>query len=207
MLRSTLQITEINGPLLSTLSNQFAPSVRGWFPGVRLNAELDCNRVRLWTRNGHDWSDRFPHHGAALRNHCSAFVIDGEAVLLGVDGRSDFNGLHSRKHDAEVQLYAFDCLVNRRRGRPQAAAELPEGQPGPAAGGPRRRHPPRRLRTGEIGPDLFRHACLLGLEGMVSKHRDSAYRGGRSDAGSRSRTGSIPRSAACWISSRRGDDR
>ncbi len=37
-------------------------------------------------------------------------MIDGEAVLLGVDGRSDFNGLHSRKHDAEVQLYAFDCL-------------------------------------------------------------------------------------------------
>jgi len=40
MLRSTLQITEINGPLLSTLSNQFAPSFRGWFPGVRWNAEL-----------------------------------------------------------------------------------------------------------------------------------------------------------------------
>ena len=33
---------------------------------------------------------------------------------------------------------------------------------------------------GEIGPDLFRHACLLGLEGLVSKHREGAYRGGRS---------------------------
>jgi bifunctional non-homologous end joining protein LigD len=32
---------------------------------------------------------------------------------------------------------------------------------------------------GEIGPDLFRHACLMGLEGMVSKHRESTYRGGR----------------------------
>ena len=41
-LRSTLQITEINGPLLSTLSNQFAPSFRGWFPGVRLER-------RAWT--------------------------------------------------------------------------------------------------------------------------------------------------------------
>ena len=39
-------------------------------------------------------------------------VFDGEAVLLGVDGRSDFNGLHSRKHDAEVQFYAFDILVS-----------------------------------------------------------------------------------------------
>ncbi len=36
------------------------------------------------------------------------------------------------------------------------------------------------FETGEIGPDLFRHACLMGLEGMVSKHRESTYRGGRS---------------------------
>jgi bifunctional non-homologous end joining protein LigD len=35
------------------------------------------------------------------------------------------------------------------------------------------------FEQGEIGPDPFRHACLLGLEGMVSKHRESTYRGGR----------------------------
>ena len=70
-------------------------------------------RVRLFTRNGHDWTDRFPLiAAAALRNRNSNFVIDGGAVLLGVDGISDFNGLHSRKHDDEVQLYAFDCLVS-----------------------------------------------------------------------------------------------
>jgi ATP-dependent DNA ligase len=33
-------------------------------------------------------------------------------VLLGVDGISDFNGLHSRKHDDEVMFYAFDILVS-----------------------------------------------------------------------------------------------
>ena len=49
---------------------------------------------------------------AALRNRNSSFVIDGEAVLLGVDGVSDFNGLHSRKHDDEVEFYAFDMLVS-----------------------------------------------------------------------------------------------
>ena len=48
---------------------------------------------------------------AALRNRHSSFVIDGEAVLLGMDGVSDFNGLHSRKHDVEVEFYAFDMLV------------------------------------------------------------------------------------------------
>jgi hypothetical protein len=35
------------------------------------------------------------------------------------------------------------------------------------------------FEQGEIGPDLFRHACLMGLEGLVSKHRDSVYHGGR----------------------------
>ena len=39
-------------------------------------------------------------------------MIDGEAVLLGVDGISDFNGLHSRKRDQEVEFYAFDMLVS-----------------------------------------------------------------------------------------------
>jgi bifunctional non-homologous end joining protein LigD len=36
------------------------------------------------------------------------------------------------------------------------------------------------FEQGEIGPDLFRHACLLGLEGLVSKHKDRPYRSGRS---------------------------
>jgi ATP-dependent DNA ligase len=46
-----------------------------------------------------------------LRIRSTSFVIDGEGVLLGVDGISDFNGLHSRRHNAEVQLYAFDILA------------------------------------------------------------------------------------------------
>ena len=66
-----------------------------------------------FTRNGHNWRDRFPLiTEAALRNRNSSFVIDGEAVLLGVDGRSDFNGLHSRRHDADLLFYAFDMLVS-----------------------------------------------------------------------------------------------
>ena len=66
--------------------------------GYRVIVQRDGKRVRLWTRNGHDWSDRFPLISeAALRNRNTSFVIDGEAVLLGVDGRSDFNGLHSRR--------------------------------------------------------------------------------------------------------------
>jgi bifunctional non-homologous end joining protein LigD len=75
--------------------------------GYRLIIQRDGKRVRLFTRNGHDWSDRYPLIvEATLRNRNASFVIDGETVLLGVDGISDFNGLHSRRHDAEVELHA-----------------------------------------------------------------------------------------------------
>src|SRR4029453_10982918 len=80
--------------------------------GYRLIVQRDGARVRLFTRNGNDWTARY--HlivQAALKNRQTSFVIDGEAVLLGVDGISDFNGLHSRRHDDEVQLYAFDILA------------------------------------------------------------------------------------------------
>jgi ATP-dependent DNA ligase len=45
-------------------------------------------------------------------------VIDGEAVILGADGISDFNALHSRNHDDEVQLYAFDMVKVKNRSHP-----------------------------------------------------------------------------------------
>ncbi|WP_311966883.1 ATP-dependent DNA ligase [Bradyrhizobium australiense] len=137
--------------------------------------------MRLFTRIGSDWSDRFPLiTEAALRNRISSFVIDGEAVLLGVDARSDFNGLHGRKHNDEVQFYALDVL----------ALDGEDLRPLPLH--VRKANLARLLaprfdgiflsdfEQGEIGPDLFRYACLLGFEGLVSKHRERPYRGGRS---------------------------
>jgi bifunctional non-homologous end joining protein LigD len=82
------------------------------YDGYRLRLERDGERVRLITRNGHNWTDRYPWIvEAALKNRIKQFVIDGEAVVLGVDGIADFNALHSRRHDDEVQLYAFDILA------------------------------------------------------------------------------------------------
>jgi ATP-dependent DNA ligase len=98
-------------------SSTTVPSSPDWLhevkhDGYRLRLERDSNRVRLITRNGHDWSHRFPWIvESALKNRQKHFVIDGEAVVLGVDGVPDFNALHSRKHDEEVQLYAFDVLA------------------------------------------------------------------------------------------------
>jgi bifunctional non-homologous end joining protein LigD len=126
----------------------------------------DGSRVRLVSRNGHDMTKRYPLIvEAALRNRTTSFVIDGEAVLLGVDGISDFNGLHSRKHDDEVQLYAFDILALdgedlrklplalRKTNLARLLARRPEGIFSD-------------FEQGEIGPDLFRAACNFGLGGL-----------------------------------------
>ena len=62
--------------------------------------------MKLTSRGGLDWSRRFPWIVETARKiRKTQFIIDGEAVVLGVDGISDFNGLHSRRHDDEVQLY------------------------------------------------------------------------------------------------------
>ena len=80
--------------------------------GYRIIVQREGKRGRLFTRNGYDWSNRFPLIvEAALRHRSSSFVLDGEAVLLAVDGRSDFDGLQARQHDEEVQFYAFDMLI------------------------------------------------------------------------------------------------
>ena len=82
------------------------------YDGYRLRVERDGDRVQLITRGGYDWTKRFPWIvEAALKNRNRQFVIDGEAVVLGIDGVADFNALHSRKHDDEVQLDAFDILA------------------------------------------------------------------------------------------------
>ena len=94
------------------------------------------------------------------------------AVGLGVDGVADFDALHSRKHDEEVQLYAFDILAldgdDLRRlplsMRKTNLARLLVHRPDGIFAAP--------FEQGEIGPELFRAACAMGLEGLVSKHRD-----------------------------------
>ena len=85
--------------------------------GFRFRVERDGDRVRLLTRNGHDWSKRYPWIvESALKNRTRQFVIDGEAVVLGVDGLSDFDALYSRQHDEQVQLYAFDVYFGSAMG-------------------------------------------------------------------------------------------
>ena len=143
------------------------------YDGCRLRLERDGKRV--------NWTDRYPWIVEAARKvRQKRFVLDGEAVVLGVDRISDFDTLHSRHHDEEVQLCAFDLLAEgdddlrklplhlRKASLERLLARRPEGvfiNP---------------FERGEIGPDLFRAVCQMGLEGLVSKRRDSPYQAGRS---------------------------
>jgi len=150
------------------------------YDGYRLRVERNGDRVRLITRGRYDSTKRFPWIvEAALKNRQRQFIVDGEAVILGLDGISDFNALHSGKHNDEVQLYAFDVLAMdgddlrdlplsmRKRKLARLLARRPDGIF------------LSEFEQGEISPDLLRAACRMGLEGLVSKHRDRPYRGGR----------------------------
>ena len=117
---------------------------------------------------------------AARRIRTQQFVLDGEAVLLGVDGISDFDGLYSGKHNDEVQLYAFDILALDGDALRKLPLHLRKNNLARLLA---RRADGIHLapfEQGEIGPDLFKAACDMMLEGLVSKRRDSRYRAGPS---------------------------
>jgi ATP-dependent DNA ligase len=77
--------------------------------GFQLMVRRDAAGVRLITRNGHDWSDRFPliaqAAGALGLRSC---LIDGEAVACDGDGIPSFDLLRYRRADDSVFMYAFD---------------------------------------------------------------------------------------------------
>jgi ATP-dependent DNA ligase len=83
--------------------------------GYRLMVRRDGLRIRCFTRNGHDWADRFPSIvGAALDIKANSFLIDGEAIILGDDGTYEFNALRNRGSGGEVIFVAFDGNVAPR---------------------------------------------------------------------------------------------
>jgi len=147
------------------------------YDGYRGRVERDGKLVRVSSRSGLDWTWRFPWIvESALQLKVQRFAIDGEICVLDVRGVSDFDALHSNRHNEEAQLYAFDLtaldgddlrelpLFERKSRLAKLLTRRPEGifvAP---------------YELGEIGPDLFRAACDMGLEGLVSKHRARRYR-------------------------------
>jgi bifunctional non-homologous end joining protein LigD len=161
-----------------------APSAEGWLheikhDGYRLQIHVNSGRVRLYTMTGVDWTERFPLiEEAAGRLKVKSAIIDAEAVVCGKDGVTDFEALHARTREHEAFAYAFDLMMAdgkdlRRLPLKDRKAMLRECT--------------RRASHGMLyadhmegdGATVFRHACKLGLEGIVSKKASSFYKSGR----------------------------
>jgi ATP-dependent DNA ligase len=160
------------------------PTSPGWLheikhDGYRLMARRDAAGIRLLTRNGHDWAHRFPLVAAAAGAlQVRSCLIDGEAVCCDDDGLAVFERLRQRRHDRHVFLYAFDLLeingLDLRREpieirKRELAKLLRHAKPGLQL----------NEHIAEPGDVVFKHACQLGLEGIVSKRLGSRYRSGR----------------------------
>ncbi|WP_449249709.1 ATP-dependent DNA ligase [Bosea rubneri] len=105
------------------LLTQKPPGGEGWafevkWDGYRLGIHRRGAELRIITRGGHDWTHRFPTIAeAGLRLPADSFILDGEAVVLDAEGRSDFSALQKAlggrggKASAHLAiLYAFDLL-------------------------------------------------------------------------------------------------
>jgi ATP-dependent DNA ligase len=147
------------------------------YDGYRGRVVRDGKDVKVLSKSGLDWTWRFPWIvEAALRLKLQRFVIDGEICVLDVQGISDFNALHSNRRNDEAQLYAFDLVAagaedlrdEPLRARKAQLEKLLKGRPEGIFIAP--------FEQGQIGPSLFEAACRMGLEGLVSKHRERRYR-------------------------------
>jgi ATP-dependent DNA ligase len=132
------------------------------------------------SRNGHDFTHRFPLVAAAVQALPGrSFLIDGEAIVTNGDGLAVFDLVRYQRHDADAVLVAFDLIefdledlrrlpIEQRKGRLLRLV--------------RDRHPGIVFNAHYIvdGAIVFKIACALGCEGIVSKRLGSPYRSGRS---------------------------
>ena len=165
-----------------------APTGLNWLheikhDGYRTICVIDRGSISIYTRRGHNWADRFPSIARALSAlKVRSAVIDGEAIVIGEDGLSDFFTLHAalaRKSAPRAFLVAFDLL--HLDGEDIRGREL-EDRRAVLEDVVRKRAP--WIQFSESiegdGPQVWRHACNMGLEGIISKRRGSPYLSGKS---------------------------
>jgi bifunctional non-homologous end joining protein LigD len=175
---------------LATLSAT-APSGADWlheikFDGYRMEARIDHGRVQLLTRHAQDWTHRFAPLTEALAGlPAKTALLDGEVVVEEENGISSFSLLQTDLKDGRLDrfvYYVFDLLHLDGRDltrEPLMArkAALQRLLHGAGAKGAIR----YTDHFDEGGPLLLKHACDLGLEGIISKSRNAPYRSGRSE--------------------------
>jgi bifunctional non-homologous end joining protein LigD len=155
------------------------------YDGYRALCELQDGEVRLLTRNGKDWTDRFGAVERAARElPARDAVLDGEVVVVQADGTTSFQALQRALGEggSDLVYYAFDllfldgwdlrgaALAERKRALAALLAASPQGKAG-------------AIRYSDhvegSGDDFYRHACTYALEGIIAKRADLPYRAGR----------------------------
>ena len=146
------------------------PSGSNWIheikhDGYRLMARRDPVGIRLITRRGNDWSDRFPLVVEAV-NHLKvrSCLIDGEVVCCDERGLATFQLLRHRRNEPQAFLYAFDLLELNGDDLRREPIEVRKAtlQASCARAG---RCAPQRAPGAPGWPTVFQHACKMGLEG------------------------------------------
>ncbi|EKT4459876.1 DNA ligase D [Pseudomonas putida] len=180
-------LPDILQPQLATLVD--SPPSGDWryevkFDGYRILARIDGDDIRLFTRNGHDWSAKMPRQVEALKAlGLDSAWLDGEMVVVDDNGVADFQALQNAfdtEHDERITYYLFDLpwlggedlralTLQQRRA---TLARLLEG------------HASQVLRYSadfeEPVESLLDSTCRLELEGLIGKRADSPYVGRRS---------------------------
>jgi len=151
------------------------------FDGYRVQVHLRDAVVKVFTRRGNDWTSRFQKIAAdAWHVSAGSAVIDGEVVVPAADGTTDFSVLQNelRGRSKRIVLIAFDLaylngydlrtlpLFERKAALKKIIADTDV----------------QFSESFEVdGNEMYKHACKTGLEGVISKVRDSRYTSGRSN--------------------------
>jgi bifunctional non-homologous end joining protein LigD len=169
-------------PELATLVNA-PPSGKKWlheikFDGYRIVCFVKGKKIKLKTRNNQDWTEKFPYLVKTLQHlNLKNTILDGELVALNNKGRSDFQLLQNALHHEETATliyYCFDLLYYNSENWMslpliQRKKQLQQLIPTTKSAVLYSRH---IVGKGDV---LFRKACRLSLEGIVSKNIDSPY--------------------------------
>jgi bifunctional non-homologous end joining protein LigD len=151
------------------------------YDGYRIGCAIERGVATLWSRRGKDWTRQLPEVArAAEALHVRSALLDGEVAAVLPDGRTSFQALQNAFSGARRNLvyFVFDLLFLdgedlSRLPLVERKARLAELL-GPAEGIVR-----WAPHVEASGAAVFREACRLGLEGIVSKRRDQPYRPGR----------------------------
>lgn len=160
--------------------------VEGKFDGYRLMARIEAGKVKLFTRNGHDWTHKLEPVAQALATlPVREAWFDGEIVVLNDVGVPDFNRLQNAIDNArtqDVRMFVFDLLFLDGRD----LRELPLAQrraalePLVSAGD---QDVIRFSQAFEVRPgELLDAACRMGMEGVMVKRADAPYAAGRTES-------------------------